>query len=137
MSRLNQIPTFRSEDFATEQAWISKLFIQLNPFVQSLQSVINQGIDFTSNIRAVSKSYDITSFTEFSILWPYASIVNPVDVRVMKAVKGSQQTPCILMLAWSYSPGSGNIVITNLIEVSSSGGSEINDRYQFTIRASV
>lgn len=135
--KLSSIPTFRTEDFPGQQEWISRLFIQLNPFVQSLNQVLNLNIDFSSNVRSVTLSYDIEVFQEFQFMWPFPDVAVPVDCRVMSALKGTAQTPAILLCAWQYSKSTGQITISDLVEVSSSGNSEISERFQFTIRASV
>jgi hypothetical protein len=58
-------------------------------------------IDFTSNIKSVTQDYTITSFQEIRFQW--SSKDNPpVDLRIVQATKGTQQTPVVLLPAWKY-----------------------------------
>lgn len=134
--RLNQFPNFRVEDFPAEQAWIGRLFTQLNPFVQAVNQVFDLNIDFNSNIKTVTKEYTITSFQTFSIQWPFRNN-SPADLRVIKAQKGTQLTACILLPAWSYDATNALITVNNLVEVGNSGMSSLSGTYKFTIRASI
>lgn len=136
MSQLNQNPNLRVEDFPSEQSWINKLFVQLNPFIQGVSNVFDKNIDFSTNIKSISRDYDITSFQEFGFLWTFTDSI-PIDVRVVKAMKGTQQTPTILLLAWKYNPTNKQITITNVVEVNGTSVIELSGRYQFTIRATV
>lgn len=133
---LNQLPNLRVEDFPSEQSWINRLFVQLNPFMQGVSRVFNGNVDFSTNIKSVTKSYDITTFQAFSFLWSFAD-VNPVDVRIVQATKGVQQTPTILLLAWSFDLSSRSISISRITEIGATGVNELSGRYQFTIRATV
>ena len=134
--KLNQLPNFRTEDFPGEQAWISKLFTQLNPFVQAVNQLFDLNIEFGSNIKAVTREYTISSFQSFSLTWPYKNNP-PVDCRIVKASKGSQATPCILMNAWSYDSATNLITVNNIIELSSSGAAALSGSYKFTLRATI
>jgi hypothetical protein len=133
--KLNQLPNFRVEDFPSENSWIGKLFVQLNPFIQAINQVLDNHLDFTSNIPSVIRQYTITEFQAFSFQWPHDT--EPVDLRVTKALKGSQQTPTILLAAWSYDGANSLVRVSQMVEVSSSGVSALSGRYQFWIRASV
>lgn len=134
--KLTQIPNLRVEDFSSEQSWIGRLFVSLNPFIQSLNQIINSNIDFTSNIKSVSKEYTITRFQEFSFQWPFTDSV-PNDVRVTRASKTTQKTPTILLLAWSYDTSTKIITVTRMSEVLSSSVSELSGQYNFIVRATV
>lgn len=137
--KLNQIPNFRVEDFPTEIEWINLLFVQLNPFIQAVNQVLSQNVDFAANIRSVSQSYDQTyvAFQPFSFQWKYPDFP-PVDLRVTRAAKGSTLTPTILLAAWEYDATEGVINVSRMVEVTS--GLELaslSGRYQFTIRVTV
>lgn len=136
MSQLNQLPNLRVEDFPEQQGWINRLFVQLNPFIQGVSNLFNNNIDFLTNLKSISKDYTITSFQQFSFLWTFTDSV-PVDVRVVKATKGTQQTPTILLLAWDYDATTKSVTISRIVEVNSNSVSELSGRYQFTIRATV
>jgi len=137
MSQLNQLPNLRVEDFPSEQSWINRLFVQLNPFIQGVSNLFNNNVDFSTNIKSLTKSYTITSFTQFSFLWSFSDST-PNDVRVVKATKGTQQTPCILLIAWSYNSDSKSITVSKLVEVTTSGVQALDgSSYSFSIRATV
>jgi hypothetical protein len=136
MSLINNLVTLRTEDFPGQQEWIPKLFNQLNPLIQSLGVVINGSIDFTSNIRSVTKDYTLTTFQEIKFQWPYKDYP-PQDLRVTQAAKGTQQTPTILLPSWKYNAANAEITVTSLLEATSSGVGSLSGRYQFTIRVSV
>lgn len=134
--KLNQVPNFRVEDFIGQQEWIGRLFIQLNPFVQSINQIIDKNLDYTYNIKSVTRSYDITSFTAFSFTWPYSDAA-PIDLRIVKAQKGSTLTPTILQAAWEYDPTNQLISVTRMTEINESSVSALSGRYKFTIRVTV
>jgi len=135
--KLNQVPNFRVEDFQSEQTWIGRLFIQLNPFVQAVNQVLNGNVDFGSNLKSVTRSYDITTFQEFSIQWPYMDNP-PVDLRIVKALKGTTQTPTILLVAWEYDLANTLITVNRIVEITDTPAvASLSGRYQFTIRATV
>ncbi len=134
--KLNQVPNFRVEDFQSEQSWIGRLFVQLNPFVQSVNQVIDRNIDYSFNIKSLTREFDITSFAEFSFTWPYPESA-PIDLRVTKALKGTSLEPTILNAAWSYDASNQLITISRMVEVNATTVSELSGRYQFTIRATV
>lgn len=134
--KLTQVPNLRVEDFPSEQEWIGRLFIQLNPFIQSLNQIFLNNIEFSNNIKSVTREYSISSFQEFSFQWPYKDAA-PVDVRVVKGFKGSTLTPTILLAAWDYSASTSQITISRMVEVNSTSVSELSGQYKFSIRATV
>lgn len=136
--KLNPIPNLRVEDFISQQTWIGRLFINLNPFFSSVNQVLDKNIDFTDNIKSVTRSYiqDIVTFQSFNFTWPYTS-APPIELRITKASKGSTMTPTILLAAWSYSATTGLILVSGMVEVSESGVSSLTGTYQFTVRVSV
>lgn len=135
--KLNQTPNFRVEDFTSQQDWIGKLFIQLNPFIQNLSQIFDQNIDYASNIKSATQTFNIKEFTStgFGMQWPYADA--PVDVRVVSAFRGDNKTPTVLVCAWSYNASKNTITISNLIEIGSTSNTVANGTYSFTIRATV
>lgn len=137
MSKLNQPTNLRAEDYPEQASWIGRLFIVLNGFIQSVQSVLDQNIDFSTNIKSVTKDFDTTALT-FPIVfsWPYKGF-KPVDLCVMNATNESSAT-CLLP-AWSFDSSTNNITISYLTEVSASGIAAISSgrRYKFSVRATV
>lgn len=133
--KFTQAPTLRVEDYKDQASWIGKLFSSLNPFIQALNQIFNAQISFGDNILSVSQSYSIQTFQAFSLKWGNAT--PPVDVRIVKASSGAQQTPTCLLPVWSYDSSTQQISISQILEVRSSGVSAINGVYQFTVRATV
>jgi hypothetical protein len=134
--KLNQAINLRVEDFQSEQSWIGRLFTQLNPFIAAVNRVLDNNIDYHSNIKSIVKEIRMTKFQSFSLLWPYQDS-NPLDVRIIKAMKGNQNEACILLNAWKYDAAKREIQITNIFEVTESGIDSLNGSYTFTIRATV
>lgn len=134
--KLNQLPNLRVEDFPSEQTWISKLFTQLNPFLQSVNQVFDQNIDYATNVKSVTKVYNITTFLPFSLQWPFHGFT-PMDLRIIQAKKGAQLTSTILLPAWNYDPTDDSITVDNLLEVTESGIAVLSGRYQFTLRVTI
>ncbi len=134
--KLNQIPNFRVEDFPSEQSWIGRFFIQLNPFIQSVNQIFDKNIEFDTNIKSIKKDFDLTVFSSLSFTWPYAP-TEPVSLEVVKAKKGNTLTPTILLCAWSYDASNSLITVSRMVEVGDAAVSALSGRYQFTIRATV
>lgn len=135
--RLREIPNLRLEDFPSQQSWIGRLFSTLNPFIASLNQVLSQNIDFTDNIKAVTKDYvQDQVFQAFSFTWPFKDNA-PVELKVTKATKGATQVPTILCAAWSYNKNESLITVSKLIEITLGGLEDPVGRYQYTIRVSV
>lgn len=133
---LTQVPSLRVEDFPEQKEWIGNLFNQFNPFIQSVNQIFTNNIDFSTNIKSVTRSYSITTFQEFSFQWPYAE--KPVDLRVVSATTGTQKTPTVLLVAWAYDSTQTKITVSKIFEISASGVTLISSgNYSFTIRVSV
>ena len=135
MSLLNQQPKLRVEDFKADQIWLGKLFNNLNPFIEAVFNIINGNIDFSTNINSITNVYNINNFQVFNISWPFNN--TPQDLRIIQALKGSTQTPTLLMAAWSYDQSSKSISVTNLLEVTSSGNIPVTSLMRFTLRVTV
>lgn len=136
MGQITNTPSLRVEDFDKQQSWIGKLFFQLNPYFQSLVDLLTQNITFGDNIRSLSKDFSISTFQQFSLSWTFTT--PPLDVRVIRAVKGTNSTPTILLASWNYDPGTKLITIYGLTEVLDSSVAPISgSTYQFTVRATV
>jgi hypothetical protein len=138
MSKLNQPTNLRTEDYPDQAAWISRLFAVINPFIRSVQTVFDSNIDFSTNIRSVTKDYDQTSFI-FPIVfqWPYTE-VKPVSLQVLAATNTT--APTCLIPAWSYDSSKSELSVNYLNEISSAGVvSALTQgvRYKFSIRVTV
>lgn len=134
--KMNQVPNLRVEDFPSESTWIGRLFIQLNPFIQSVNQVFENDVDFSTNIKSLTRDFDITTFQEFSFTWPFTG-TSPVDLRVVKALKGSAQSPTILLASWKFDSTNDLITVTRLVEVTDVGVAQLSGRYRFSIRVTV
>lgn len=135
--KLTQVPNLRLEDFPSEQqTWLGRLFINLNPFIQSLNQILDNNIDYATNIKAMTRQYDITQFQPFSFTWAFKT-TPPVSLVVTKALKGTDLTPTILGLAWNYDASTALISVTSMAEIATTGVSELSGRYQFTVRATI
>lgn len=136
--KLNQIPNFRVEDYQSEYSeMLTTLFISLNPFIQAVNSVLDQNVDYTANIKSLTKSYTITTFQAFSLTWTFTDVA-PASLEVVKAAKGtSTLTPTILLAPWSYDSSTRLITISSMMEVTATGIAALSGQYTFTIRASV
>lgn len=134
--QFTQVPNLRVEDFDSEKTWIGRLFIQLNPFIQSVNQMFNQNIDFTNNIKSMSRDFTISTFQPLSFTWSYQG-TTPIDLRVVKATKGSSQTPTILQAAWSYSATTNTITVNRIVELTDTAVITLSGQYNFTIRVTV
>lgn len=134
--KINQVPNFRVEDFPSEQSWIGRMFIQLNPLIQSINQILDENIDFSTNIKAVTRDYSITTFQPFNFTWGFPGFT-PVDLRVIQANKGSTQTPTILQAAWSYNSTTQLISVTRMVEITESAVAQLSGSYQFKVRVTV
>lgn len=135
--RLNQVPNLRVEDFSSEnRSLLVNLFIQLNPFIQAVAQVFNQNIDFATNIRSVTRTYDVDDFQAFSLSWPFGDSA-PMSVQIVYAIKGARNTPTVLVAPWSYDSSTRLISIPSMQEITAAGVSSASGRYQFILRASV
>ena len=137
MSKLNQPTNLRSEDYPTQTEWIGRMFTVLNPFIRSVENIFDSNIDFSTNIRSITRDFD-TSTVQFPIVfsWPFTQ-AKPVSLSVSGASKNS--TPICLVAAWSFDSSTNEISVSYLTEISASGVVAIaqGSRYKFTIRATV
>lgn len=129
-------PSLRMEDYPKELAsGFASLFRTLTPYFASLTSTINGSVDFTDNIAAVTKSYDMTNVQfPINIQWTFTG-KSPVDLRVTKASAANVAT--ILIPAWSFDVSTNIISITKLLEAPAMALPAIGTRYQFTVRATI
>lgn len=134
--KLQIVPQLRAEDYPSEKEWIPRLFQQINPFFQQISQIFDNNVDYTTNVKSITRSYDITTFQEFSFLWPFKGFT-PISLSVTRALKGADQTPTILMAAWSYDKSTGSITISRMVEILTTSVAELDGRYIFDIRATV
>jgi hypothetical protein len=134
---LIQKPLLRLEDFPQDQqSWLSLLFGQLNPFFSSVFQILNNNVDYSTNIPSVTNTYSIHSFQTFSMKWKFPGYT-PTILNISAAYNVDTQEPTILMAAWSYDPSKSLITISNMLEVTESGNTPLTGKYTFNVRVSV
>lgn len=137
MSKLNQPTNLRAEDYPDQASWIGRLFAVLNPFIVSVGGVFDSNIDFSTNIRSVERTFDVTSLTfPIQFQWPYPSF-RPKAIEIFDC--SNNTSPTCLLAAWSYDASSSNVIISYLTEVSASGATAVTQgrRYKFSVRVTV
>lgn len=134
---LIQKPLLRLEDFPQEQqSWLSLLFSQLNPFFTSVFQIINQNIDYSTNIPSVTSAQSISSFQSFGIKWTFTAYT-PGFLTVSNAFNVTTQLPTILLAAWSYDPSKQVVTVSNMLEATAAGNVALTGKYTFNVRVSV
>ena len=134
---LAQKPILRVEEYPEEQqSWLGDLFTQLNPFFTSLNSILNNNVDFSTNIPSVSRSYSIDSFQPFSLKWIFPALI-PTSVQVTHAYNEATSLPTILLAAWEYDASKTSIKVTSMLEITEAGNIPLTGKYTFNLRASV
>lgn len=135
--KLNQTTNLRVEDFPSEREWIGRLFTLLNPFVVAVGQILDLNIDFSTNIRSVTKAFDSSSLTvPITFAWPHSGYP-PADLTVVKAM--SDTTPTVMLAAWEYNASTEEVSITSLYEVTAGTVAAITTgtRYRFTVRVTI
>lgn len=134
--KLSQQPTLRAEDFPDfEDA--PRLFTILNPLINNIAQIFDQNIDYTTNVKAVTKTFSQTGVTlPLKFTWPFPKYT-PASLAVIQAK--INLTPRILVAAWEYNASNYEISVTQLIQVSVPNNEAIsaNSRYDFTIRVTI
>ena len=134
---LVQKPILRIEDFPqAQQSWLGSLFSQLNPLFASLNQILNQNIDFATNIPSVTSSYSISGFQPFGLQWKFVGYT-PSILEVGSCFNVATGMNTILLAAWSYDSKKGVINVTNMFEVLSTGNVALTGKYTFNVRVSV
>lgn len=136
--KLNQSTNFRVEDFPDQADWIGRLFTLLNSFVTSVGQIVDQNIDYTTNIKSLTKDFEFSSLTyPITFQWPFTQ-AQPLSLSVNKATKDG--SAIILLPAWTYNASTQALSVAYLAEVSSTGvvaATTIGPKYKFTIRATI
>jgi hypothetical protein len=135
--KLDQNTNLRVEDYADQAKWIGRLFVTLTGFITQVQRIFDNNIDYTTNIRSTTRSYDTTALSfPVAFEWPYKQ-ADPADLTVIKAMAGTDAT--VLIPAWSFDASTREISIEYMTEVSASGVAApvTGTRYRFTVRATI
>lgn len=135
--KLVQKVVLRIEDFPKDQqGWVGTLFSQLNPLFSSINSILNNNIDFSTNIPSINNSFSIDGFQAISMLWKFPTY-KPVFLSVNNAYNVATQKPTILLAAWAYDPAKSVINVSNILEVTTAGNVALTGKYTFNIRVSI
>jgi hypothetical protein len=135
--KITQTTNLRVEDYPDQSKWIGRLFTVLNALISELQTILDQNIDFSTNIRSLTRSYDTTAIQlPISFEWPY-SAATPIEVRICKAMRGNDAIA--LIPAWDYNASTRSVSISSLHQVVDGELSAVTvgPRYRFTVRATV
>lgn len=134
--KLTQQPNLRAEDF---QGWkeADSLFKILNPFFNDVGQILDHNIDFDTNFKAVTKSFNQTGITlPIKFVWPYPKFA-PMDLRVIKAKVS--KTPVIMLCAWDYNASTSEISISKMVQIVGTTTEAVSSTsvYDFTVRVSI
>lgn len=121
------ISTLRTEDFPSEQKWISRLLQPINQFLTSATTALNGNITFTDNIpcQLITLNFIYSASTDFPkyVKWSIAQnnnnsvLLPPVELRLCSATENG--TAIAVAVTWSYA--NGLITISSIVKISSSG----------------
>jgi hypothetical protein len=103
MGSLPTIKRFLSEDYPTQESWISPLIYALNQLLSTVYSNLNNGITLSQNCLAQVKTLSISgSSPTTSFNWSFSSIQAPVGCVVVQCLPNvTSAATC----SWSYSAG--------------------------------
>lgn len=120
MSKLPQLKRLVVDDFQDQKSWISKLFLVVNPFMESMVGCLNQAITVRENMAA-----DILSVTFSSVPTPSAPLIVgwkqrsiPISIHVGKCVRldgASFTATAAIGIQWAWTEK--GLAITNLLGV--------------------
>ena len=134
--RLVQQPNLRSEDFPDFKS-ADALFKILNPFFVDLGQILDENIDFSQNIKSVTKSFSSKGIAvPVNFSWPFPKF-QPVTLIVTQATKDG--TPIAMAAAWSYNASSAIVSISKLVQIEEPSNLAIvnTSTYNFTVRVTV
>lgn len=130
-----ELTSIRVEDFPDQKSWIGKLLLPLNQFFLSTVSAVNGNITIGDNIPCQTQvmSFVYGSSTDFPKSFKWNIPDRPLELRIASATEDG--VPIALVPAWSYA--NGNVSITTLVKLSTSGVSELvtGSTYVVTVRA--
>ncbi len=134
--RLTQKPVFRAEDFPGIKD-SPRLFGALNPLITNLNQIFDNNIDYSTNIRSVTKYFDQIGITlPVSFLWPYDGYT-PASLEIIKSkVNGSA---ACMKAAWDFNTSTNTVTISAVYILGASTNTAISTsgRYEFTVRVSI
>lgn len=124
MSELPQIRRLLVEDFLEQKNWISKLFIPLNSFMDSIFTCFNRGITIRQNMAADIKVVTLDKVPSAAdsqkILWTLPQAPISVHVGNIRRTDGTVfALAAPIQIQWTYDNGAG-LALTNLLGVTPS-----------------
>ena len=134
--RLTQGLNLRAEDFP-EFKEAESLFRALNPFFTDVGNIFDHNIDYTANIKSVTKDY-VSTGVQLPIVfeWPFPKFA-PAQLSVISARVNN--TPSILLAAWEYNASTFEVSISKLFEVTAAGNAAPSNanRYAYIVRVTI
>lgn len=129
MAKLPQIKRLVTEDFMDQKSWISRLFMPLNTFMESVITAFNRNLTLTENLSADIKTVLFTTVptgtSPVNVAWtlkhaPVAIMIGQIS-RLDAAAFTLTVAPAI---QWSWT--TSGLQITNLIGVTPSSAVPYN-----------
>lgn len=121
------ISTLRTEDFPSEEKWISRLLLPINSFLLAATSAFNGNITLGDNIpcQTFTMNFVYSAATDFpkQVSWNLSqnqlgsTVLQPVEIRVCSATENG--TGIAIVPAWTYA--NGQISFPYLVKLTSSG----------------
>lgn len=135
--KINQTTNLRVEDYSDQGQWIGRLFTVLNAFFTEVQNILDQNVDYSTNIRSITREFDTTGLVvPINFSWPFTQAA-PASLSIAKAMSGT--TAIALIPAWDYNASTKTVSITALYQVVGGVLSAVTNgpRYRFTVRVTV
>lgn len=121
------ISTLRTEDFPSQQSWISGLLLPINQFLLSASSALNGNITFGDNIpcQNFTMNFQYNAATDFPKILKWSLSTNsstqtpqnPFELRCCNATESGVNVT--LLPTWSFA--NGTITISNFVKLTTSG----------------
>lgn len=134
--KLAQQPTLRAEDFPDFKD-APRLFTILNPLINNIGQIFDQNIDYSTNVKSVTRSYSQTGVTlPLRFPWPFPKYT-PLALSVIQA--RVNQVAQVLVAAWEYNASTSEVSVTQLIQVGVPNNQTVvsTSKYDFTIRVTI
>lgn len=134
--KLTQNPNLRAEDFPKFES-AEDLFKILNPFFVDINNVLDQNIDFSENIKSLTKNFVSKGVSlPIKFTWSYPK-VTPNSVSIIKAKVDN--SPACFVCSWDFDASNSNIVIYEIFQLSGTSIVPISNSsiYNLTIRVTV
>lgn len=120
MAKIPQVRRLQIEDFQSQKSWISKLFLPLNVFMESVATALNQNLTLKDNMAADIKTVTFSSVPTAAAPAPVAWTlkVAPVAIFVGQVARldGTAFTVSAdVGIQWTF--GQNGLQIINLVGI--------------------